>query len=396
MYELLKVVKNLHIFLFIIIMLLGMSYGMHAFTLTLFAKNVIGATYVEIGTLGLMKFLPYAVLPIFVGILLYRINNGFLIMIGIGMHVIPLYLISTTDNITDIFALHFVIGAAQAFIWPPTESILSNNPKRRAKYISRFIMFFMIGITVGPLMGISILELTDDNYRLLFQISAFVMSTGIVSALVVRARAPRLRPRDLNLKSFAKILHFPVVVAIVLFSTIIFGMVLVVHPAFLADRGLDSSFVLLLYFVYGLVRIGTMATVHYLHKWTSQVTVICMALITAGLVLSVFGTTFFDFVIVMLLFGVGISLIYPIGLYAILARTERRIANTMIGAYGSIVGVGWIIGPVIAGVLTFQYGAVAPYWLVGIFSFAIGGMAVTLHDKIDIVPYKSQEWEEYS
>ncbi len=104
-----------------------------------------------------------------------------------------------------------------------------------------------------------------------------------------------------------------------------------------------------------------MATVIRLHKWAAQTLVICTILITVGMALAIFGTSFFDFAVVMLLFGVGISIIYPIGLEIILARTERRIASKMIGAYGSMIGAGWILGPILGGFLTFGYGAVAPY-----------------------------------
>ena len=387
--------EKVAIFLFVIVMILGISYGMHAHTLSLFSKNEIGATYAELGSIGIVKFLPYVVIPIFIGILLDRINNGYLLMVGIGMHAIPLYMISTANTVEEIIAYHFVIGAAHAFIWPPTESILSSNPRKRAKYISRFIMFFMIGITIGPLLGMTILELTDENYRLLFQLAAGVMSVGIVSALVVRARAPRVRHGALDLKSFGKILRFPVVVAIVLFSTVIFGMLLTIFPAFLNDRGLDASIVLLLYFIYGIIRVGTMATVIRLHKWTTPTLVICTMLITVGMVLAIFGTNFFDFVVVMLLFGVGISIIYPIGLEVILARTERRIASKMIGAYGSVIGAGWVLGPILGGFLTFGFGAVAPYWLFGIWGVAMCGMAVALHNKLDVVAYTSDEWDDY-
>ena len=39
--------------------LIGVSYGMHGPILPVFAKNVIGATYAELGVIGLTNFLPY-------------------------------------------------------------------------------------------------------------------------------------------------------------------------------------------------------------------------------------------------------------------------------------------------------------------------------------------------
>ena len=52
--------------------LIGVSYGMHGPILPVFAKNVIGATYAELGVIGLANFLPYMFIPLFVG---WQSNN---------------------------------------------------------------------------------------------------------------------------------------------------------------------------------------------------------------------------------------------------------------------------------------------------------------------------------
>jgi len=54
----------------IIALIIGISYGLHGPILPLFAKNVIGASYSELGLIGLANFVPYMFIPIFVGILL--------------------------------------------------------------------------------------------------------------------------------------------------------------------------------------------------------------------------------------------------------------------------------------------------------------------------------------
>ena len=62
-------------FVYITGLLIGISYGMHGPILPVFAKNVIGASYIELGIIGLANFIPYMFIPVFVGILLDRINN---------------------------------------------------------------------------------------------------------------------------------------------------------------------------------------------------------------------------------------------------------------------------------------------------------------------------------
>ena len=63
--------------------LIGVSYGMHGPILPVFAKNVIGATYAELGVIGLANFLPYMFIPLFVGLLLNRFNKGYLLSLDV-------------------------------------------------------------------------------------------------------------------------------------------------------------------------------------------------------------------------------------------------------------------------------------------------------------------------
>ena len=68
-------------------LLVGISYGLHGPMLPVFAKNVIGASYTEIGLIGFANFIPYMFIPLFVGLLLDRFNNGYLLSIGVGARV---------------------------------------------------------------------------------------------------------------------------------------------------------------------------------------------------------------------------------------------------------------------------------------------------------------------
>ena len=80
-----------------------------------FNKNIIGATYVELGFLGMADTLPYAFIPIFVGFLLYRYNNGRLLTIGIILIVSSFFLLSAAQSLQDVVILLIVSGVGYAF-----------------------------------------------------------------------------------------------------------------------------------------------------------------------------------------------------------------------------------------------------------------------------------------
>ncbi len=64
--------NNRLILVYITGILIGISYGLQGPLLPVFAKNVIGASYADLGAIGFANFIPYMFFPLFVGILLTR------------------------------------------------------------------------------------------------------------------------------------------------------------------------------------------------------------------------------------------------------------------------------------------------------------------------------------
>lgn len=370
--------------LFMVVMTLGISYGMHTYSLTTFVKTDIGAAYDEIAAVGIAKFLPYVLVPFFIGILLNRIRSGYIIIVGVALHAIPLFMISMAETIAEIILYQFAIGAAHAFIWPPVNSVFSTNSETRIKNIARASMFFLIGLTLGPLMGMGIMDATDENYRLLFQLSAVVMASSSILVMLLHARLPSVKLAPMDPKSFGKILHFPVVVALVFFTTAVSGILFVIYPAFLVDNGISASAILFLYFVYGGVRVAVTWLVNFLHRWMMPILTMCIVMTTGGLAISLFSSSFVQFAVAMCMMGFAI-MAYPICLEIILSRTKRSIANKMVGAYASLVGFGWFVGPAIAGYTAHWFGPDAPYLLFCIVGVGMSIAAVTLRKALAVV-----------
>ena len=376
-------VRRLPIVIFIIIATLGISIGIQAQAFPLLAKTEIGATYQDLGNLGTAKFLPYVIIPIFIGILLDRINNVYLLILGILLRVIPLFMISISTSVFEMIIWQLIMGSSHSFLWPAGESLLSTNARRRKKYIAHMIMVFVGGMMVGPLLGALILEVSDDNLRLLFQISGVIMAMSIILTYWTRHTRPTKRHTSYDLKSFTKIFRFPIVLSLLVLSTALFGLMFTIHPAFLNEQGIDISAILVLYAVYGVSRMLSMLLVPRLHAHAPMALTACAVMITVALAIFIIDTSYFYVVIAMVLLGVGISIIYPMCLEAILSRTDRRIHNKIIGSFASVVGVGWVLGPLAGGYVANAFGSIAPYWLFLIVGAIVSCMSLLLHRKQD-------------
>ena len=356
-------------------LIIGISYGIHNPIVPIFAKNEIGASYAELGFIGLANFIPYMFIPVLVGLLIDRFNNGRLLATGVVINVVSVYLLSLAKSVPEIMILRAMTGVAHAFFWPPAESIISNSstPESRVKNIGKFTGFFVSGFMIGPLLGTFLLDGLDVTYRVLFEIATFIMAVAIISAIqIARNDAPKNHSK-FSFSGVRVIAKFPNIVLILIYCASSFGMILTIYPAFLNDRSMTAAEIEILYFVFGASRVVTLAMTERLARHSGIVLVSSTAAISAGLVLSFFSHSIFEFAGAMLMMGFGFSIIFPLTLDLILRKTPKASYGVTIGAYETTFGIGWTIGPITAGLISEFSANSMPYlvfFVIGIGVFA--------------------------
>lgn len=360
---------------FVVAFIIGTSYGMHNPVLPIFAKNEIGASYSELGLIGLANFIPYMFIPLFVGILLDRFNNGYLLSIGIVINSVSVFLLSTAESVPEVMGFRAMTGIAHAFFWPPSESIISKLSQRneRVKNIGRFTGLFISGFMVGPLAGGFILDYSDESYRLLFQITTFVLASAIVASLWASTRRITIHQQKVSIANLKEIMRFKTVIAIILFCNIVFGTILVIYPAYLNDQSFSAVQVEVLFFIFGISRVLTLVFTGKLARHTNITLIFACLSITVGLFLSFYTNDIVIFGVALLSMGFGFGIFFPITLEIVLSKTREKIRGSVIGAYETIFGIGWVIGPLTAGLVSEQFGNSFPYVV-----FFIIGIGVTL------------------
>lgn len=360
---------------FAVAFIIGTSYGMHNPVLPIFAKNEIGASYSELGLIGLANFIPYMFIPLFVGILLDRFNNGYLLSVGIILNSTSVFLLSTAESVPEVMGFRAMTGIAHAFFWPPSESIISkiSEKKERVKNIGRFTGIFISGFMIGPLAGGFILDYSGESYRLLFQITTFVLASAIIASLWVSTRRITIHREKIAMVNIKEIMRFKTVIIIIIFCNMVFGTILVIYPAFLNDQSFSAVQVEVLFFVFGISRVVTLVFTGRLARRANTTLILACLSITLGLLLSFYTNDFVVFGMALLSMGFGFGIFFPITLEIVLSRTRENIRGSVIGAYETIFGIGWVIGPLTAGIVSEQFGNSFPYVV-----FFIIGVGITI------------------
>ena len=374
-------------------LIIGISYGLHGPILPIFAKNIIGASYSELGLIGLANFIPYMFIPVFVGILLDKFNNGYLLGLGAVINSVSIYILSVAQSVPEIMGFRIITGVAHAFFWPPCESIISNHSteQNRVKNISWFTMFFVIGFMIGPLIGTIIIEELDITYRGLFQITAFILATAIISALLVSKKNISNHHERFTILSIKEMKKFPEVIILLIFCTSSFGIILSIYPAFLNDSGMSDTDILYLYFVFGISRVIALAFAGKFSRKTSHTLIAATIAVSVGLALSVVSNSIIGFGVALVLMGFGFSIFFPLTLEIILSKTKRGISGKIIGAYETVFGIGWAIGPTLGGPITQSFGNEAPY--IVFFIIGVGVTILAIISRKNLEPKRIQEFE---
>ena len=372
-------------------LIIGISYGLHGPILPIFAKNVIGATYSELGLIGLANFVPYMFIPLFVGILLDRINNAYLLAIGAAINSASIYLLSIAQSVPELLGFRIMTGVAHAFFWPPCESIISNESteKNRVKNISWFTMFFVMGFMIGPLLGTAFLENLDITYRILFQIAAFILAAAIITAVLASKKRIKVHHERFSFSAIKDMKKFPEVITLLIFCTSSFGIILTIFPAYLNDKGMNATDVLYLFFAFGISRVISLALAGKFAKKTSHTLIAATLAVSIGLAISAVADSIITFGIALVLMGFGFSIFFPLTLEIILSKTKKGISGKIIGAYETIFGLGWAVGPTIGGPITQSFGDETPYIIFSIIGIGITVLAIISRRKLE--PLKIQE-----
>ena len=356
-------------------LIVGLSYGMHNPIVPVFSKEIIGASYVELGIIGFTNFLPYMFIPLFVGILLDKFNNGLLLSAGIALNSASVYLLSISQSVPEVAFFRALTGVSHAFFWPPCERIITHveTPENRVKSIARFMGFFVGGLMIGPLIGTFLLENLDVGFRILFQFSTYAVAIAIITGLLLSKYGKTTQHSVINFGSIKQITKFPIIVLLLIFCSASFGTFLTIYPAFMNDRSISSVNIELLFFIFGISRLVTLAFVGPLAKRTFHSLIATILSIAFGMLIVFYSFTFEMFTIAMLIMGFGFTIYFPLTFEIIMRKAKKKFSGGLIGAYEATFGIGWATGPLFAGIVSDIFSKDAPY-----FAFFVIGIIITV------------------
>lgn len=360
--------------------IVGISYGMYSPIVPVFARDVLGADYSEIGLIGMVNYLPYMFAPFFVGMVLDRVNKAYMLAAGIALAVFSVFMLSTVQSVPEIMLWRALAGIAHAFFWPSSEVLISTNSaaETRVKGIAVFTGAWVGGFMVGPLIGRLVLDTYD--YGALFQLAGVAMAAALVPSLMLhRYGRPIVAQREVEFRASSmlqvvkEVATYPMVSAVLLYYAVTFGVVLAVYPAYMREASLTDQDIETLFFVFGLSRFATLYFVGKLARYGTIALAMAVATTALGMLISFAFASLLTFAVALVLFGLAISIFYPVTLNIVTRNMPVEKMGERLGVYEALFGVGWTIGPIAVGLSSDAFGSSSPYLAFFIIGSALSG-----------------------
>jgi MFS family permease len=360
--------------------IVGISYGMYSPIVPVFARDVLGADYSEIGLIGMVNYLPYIFAPFFVGMLLDRVNKAYMLAAGVALAFFSVFMLSTVQSVPAIMLWRALAGIAHAFFWLSSEVLISTNSaaETRVKGIAVFIGAWVAGFMVGPLIGTLVLDTYD--YGALFQLAGVAVAAALVPSLMLhRYGRPIVAQREVEFRAGSmlqvvkEVATYPVVSAVLLYYAATFGVVLAVYPAYMREASLTDQDIETLFFVFGLSRFATLYFVGRLARYGTIALAMAVAATAVGMLISFAFASLLTFAVALVLFGLAISIFYPVTLNIVTRNMPAEKMGERLGVYEALFGVGWTIGPIAVGLSSDAFGSSSPYLAFFIIGSALSG-----------------------
>ncbi|MEM2214133.1 MAG: MFS transporter [Candidatus Nezhaarchaeales archaeon] len=338
----------------------------------LYAKK-LGATYTDLGLIGIAWSAPYCIFPVLAGMWSNKVGRLRLFLVGILMStIVPLLLLASSSPL-HIALLRLFHGIGLSFLWAPGEALISDVTRKeeRARFLGFFSASWAAGYFLGPLLGALIVE--QAGYEGVFWLSFLV---GVTSPFTLLLAGGDVKPRYVVKRGISQLVRKAVVEGLPLYvvaitSSMVIAIIYSIYPAYLSKLTFSDAEISTMMSIIAATRALGFWSISLPSRLKEREVIIIG--LSSQVIASFLVAYSQDYVLValsMAIMGYAIGLQMP----PVTSATSRILEGEVglpIGIMEAMFGVGWVIGPGVGGILAdLASWDLAPYLFMSFVSLA--------------------------
>jgi MFS family permease len=328
---------------------IGIAY---VYLIPAFAES-LGAGYLELGLIGTVRALPYTFLPVIAGYLGDRLGRRRLYLLSVFAVGSATLLLAATGTIEGILAVQLILGIGLSLFWPISEALVSeiSSAQERVSAIGTYAVAWGVGFLIGPFAGGIIAQLAGFQSTFFVAGVLILMTAGLSVATI---RGEQQRHGSAEQASAGPSWHVLSAVLTMLIVQVPYAIVLAfivsIFPGYAIESGLTPSEVGLLLSGFGFARTMVFSLSARLGRIGERKSVGFAFLVMIPVLLLIpINRSFIGLFVDSCFLGACIGIIYPQTVAIVSKRSPPQNLGFAIGAYETIFGVGFAVGPILLG-----------------------------------------------
>jgi MFS family permease len=331
----------------------SLGLGAYTYFIPVFAQT-FGATYLDLGYIGSATAATYAVTPMLAGYLADRFDRVWLFRASLVLNMLATFSLVFSSSVRDVLLLRLAAGFGLGFFWPISEALVTDlvTVDGRVAEMGWYSVAWGSGYLVGPLIGGFVAQ--RFGYFQLFVLSTILIAVGLVSnfltTLPQNQYAPKVQAAPSRISSTVQGL-MPWYMMLLCYG-VVFGVVVAIFPGYANTVGVSAELIGLLFTLFGITRVLVFAMSGRYSRFSEKkaLGLSSCALALGSLIIAAF-TSFVDFAAALIMMGAAIGVIFPITISLISRHFPNDRTGVAIGSYEATFGVGFALGPLLAGLV---------------------------------------------
>ncbi|MDW8048069.1 MAG: MFS transporter [Nitrososphaerota archaeon] len=360
-------------FLYLDVFAFQMLAGVTSLAVPIYA-NMLRASPFLVGIIGSTGGLIYSFMPLISGMLSDRFGRKRFVYLSLLSFGLSCILYSLTKDSIILIMVRGLESLSAAIFWPSVEALIADlHSERLEETLRKFNISWSLAMLLGPLIGGMLIE----RFSIL---SPFIFSTvlsiplGILSLIFIMEQKKEHERASFNMMLKREMRSANLAFAsIILFSTTV-GIITCLFPYHATDLNFPPYEIGFITFSFGAARVLTFLKATRIEAKIGKNGMFLLgslSLATASLITSQASTPqSFTFCFIVYGFGAGLSYAASISsLFRLWSQSKAYAA----GIFESLIGLGYVIGPLIGGTLS-ESARNAPY----LFSFTLSFLVLLL------------------